>query len=227
MPPDYSIYPECDHAIGYITRGCTNRCSWCVVPEKEGGIRPYRDWFELPRNDTNKIVLMDNNILASEHGIRQLRKFSHFRRNLSEQFGHGKYRIDINQGMDARFFDGYVADICARISWMKYIRFSCDTQAQIVSVMNAIELLGERGVKPYKIFIYLLVTDDIADAEARVINLKQYKAINLYAQAERNSAKGIVPSQIQLEFAQRYVYKGLYRSENWQEYCMARGIKGG
>ena len=24
--PDYSIYPECDYAIGYITRGCPNRC---------------------------------------------------------------------------------------------------------------------------------------------------------------------------------------------------------
>ena len=34
--PDYSIYPECDYAIGYITRGYPNRCGWCVVPIKEG-----------------------------------------------------------------------------------------------------------------------------------------------------------------------------------------------
>ena len=39
--PDYSIYPECDYAIGYITRGCPNRCPWCLVPLKEGGIKPF------------------------------------------------------------------------------------------------------------------------------------------------------------------------------------------
>ena len=26
MFPDYSIYPECDYAIGYLTRGCPNHC---------------------------------------------------------------------------------------------------------------------------------------------------------------------------------------------------------
>lgn len=24
--PDYSIYPECDYAIGFLTRGCPNKC---------------------------------------------------------------------------------------------------------------------------------------------------------------------------------------------------------
>ena len=26
MFPDYSIYPECDYAIGFLTRGCPNKC---------------------------------------------------------------------------------------------------------------------------------------------------------------------------------------------------------
>ena len=32
--PDYSIYPACDYAVGYITRGCPNHCRWCMVPAK-------------------------------------------------------------------------------------------------------------------------------------------------------------------------------------------------
>ena len=211
--PDYSIYPSCDYAIGFLTRGCPNNCRWCIVPEKEGRVKPYRKWQELARHDSKKLVLMDNNILASGHGLTEL-----------ESLATSGYEIDINQGMDARLFDGRVADICASINWIKYIRFSCDTKAQISPLIKAINLLGARGIKPYRIFIYLLVTGDIADAEARVTNLKRYKAINLYAQAERNAGKGIVPSPIQLEFAQRYVYKGLYRNENWQEYCEKRGI---
>lgn len=71
MFPDYSIYPSCDYAIGYLTRGCPNKCRWCVVPKKEGGIRPYRAWQDLVRQDTDKLVLMDN-ILACDYGIEQL-----------------------------------------------------------------------------------------------------------------------------------------------------------
>lgn len=42
MAPDYYIYPESDYAIGYLTRGCPNRCRWCVVP-REG-----REYQALP-----------------------------------------------------------------------------------------------------------------------------------------------------------------------------------
>jgi hypothetical protein len=48
--PDYSIYPySVDHntAYGFLTRGCPNKCPWCVVPIKEGKVRPYRDVEEI------------------------------------------------------------------------------------------------------------------------------------------------------------------------------------
>lgn len=67
--PDYSIYPACDYAIGFLTRGCPNCCRWCVVPQKEGPVRPYREWKDIVRPDSRKLVLMDNNILSCEYGI--------------------------------------------------------------------------------------------------------------------------------------------------------------
>lgn len=213
MFPDYSIYPDCDYAIGYITRGCPNNCRWCIVPKKEGKIRPYRTWRDLVRQDTDKLVLMDNNILACEYGISQL----------ESMIGSG-YKIDLNQGMDARLVDDRIADILSRLKWIRFIRFSCDQKAQIEPVKKTIELLGNHGVKPYRIFIYVLVTADIADAAARVEALKGYKGINLYAQAERNERLGIMPNAAQLEFQQRYVYGGCYRTETWVEYCKRKGI---
>ena len=41
MQPDYDIYPLLpkDVAYGFLTRGCPNKCKWCVVPRKEGGGR--------------------------------------------------------------------------------------------------------------------------------------------------------------------------------------------
>lgn len=214
MFPDYSIYPECDYAIGYLTRGCPNNCRWCVVPRKEGQIRAYRTWRDLVRKDTDKLILMDNNILACEYGIEQLKSL----------IGSG-YQIDLNQGIDARLVTGQVADILSRLSWIRFIRFSCDQKLQIVPVRRTVNLLIERGVKPYRIFIYLLVTADIEDASERIEALKGYKAINIYAQAERNERMGITPNAGQLEFQQRYVYSGCYRTETWKEYCARRGFK--
>lgn len=213
MFPDYSIYPECDYAIGYITRGCPNHCRWCIVPKKEGDIKPYRTWEQHVRPDSSKLVLMDNNILASEYGIGQL-----------ESLIDSGYAIDLNQGMDARLVTDRVAYILSRLKWIKYIRFSCDTSAQIKAIENAAELLMKYGVKPYRLFIYLLVTKDVDNAAERAERLKKFKGITLYAQAERNESKGIIPNKIQLEFAQRFIYSGKFRSETWDNYCRRYNI---
>lgn len=159
---------------------------------------------------------MDNNILACEYGIKQL----------ESMVGSG-YRIDLNQGMDARLVNGRVAEVLSRLQWIRFIRFSCDQKSQIEPIRETIELLGKNGVRPYRIFIYLLVTKDIKDASDRVEELKQYKGINIYAQAERNERIGITPNKMQLEFQQRYIYGGSYRSETWKEYCDRNGFIGG
>lgn len=215
MFPDYTIYPACNYAIGYITRGCPNRCRWCVVPKKEGNIHPYRTWRGLVRPDSDKLVLMDNNILACQYGIEQL----------ADMAGSG-YKIDLNQGMDARLVTPDIADILARLQWIRYLRFSCDQDSQIGPVIKACQLLAERGIKPYRVFVYLLVTPDLDSASRRVEALKQLRGISLYAQAERNEGMGITPNKMQLEFAQRYVYGGCYRQETWEEYCERKRFYG-
>ena len=207
MYPDYSIYPSCDYAVGYLTRGCPNHCRWCVVPDKEGDIHPYRDWRQVVRTDTDKLVLMDNNILACDYGISQLQSL----------IGSG-YRIDLNQGMDARLVTSEVANVLAKLDWIRFIRFSCDQRSQITAVTRACKLLEDRGKRPYNVFVYLLVTPDIDDAAYRVEALKRLRGINIYAQAERNERLGIRPNREQLDFAQRYIYSGRYRSETWRQY---------
>lgn len=203
MFPDYSLYPDTPYAIGYITRGCPNHCRWCVVPEKEGRLQPYRRWKELIRPDSRELVLMDNNILASDFGLEQLCGLA----------GSG-YRIDLNQGMDARLVTPEVAELLARLDWIRFLRFSCDEARRLDAVIRTCELLGKHGVRPYRIFIYLLVTKDIEDAALRVERLKQLKGINLYVQAERNDRLGIMPEQEQLRFVE-YVYSGAFRKCEW------------
>ena len=211
--PDYSLYPDCDYAIGYITRGCPNHCRWCVVPHKEGAIKPYRTWQQLVRPDSDKLVLMDNNILACEYGIKQL-----------ESLIDSGYKIDLNQGMDARLVTREIAEILSKLKWIKYLRFSCDTTAQIEHIQKTAEMLGKHGIKPYRLFIYLLVTEDLDNAEYRVEQLKKLRGITIYAQAERKLDGKSEPNALQKEFCQRYVYSGKFRSVSWSEYAKERGL---
>lgn len=87
--PDYGLYGY-PHAVGFLTRGCVNRCPWCVVPHKEGGIRAHADIGEF-LDGRRRAVLLDNNVLASEWGLAQIEKIIRL-----------GVRVDFNQGLDAR-----------------------------------------------------------------------------------------------------------------------------
>lgn len=161
MFPDYSIYPKCKHAIGFLTRGCIRKCPWCVVPKKEGAIRPYRTWREVKRPDSRDIVFMDNNVLACEWGLEQI----------SDMIGQD-VRVDFNQGLDARLIDDEVAGMLTRLKWIRFIRMSADTDAMLDVVLRAIDRLGKCGVKPYRVFVYVLA-QDVESAERRCIALRE------------------------------------------------------
>lgn len=199
MFPDYSIYPKCDHAIGFLTRGCIRRCPWCIVPKKEGQIRPYRTWQEIKRPDSRDIVFMDNNVLACEHGLEQI-----------EDMGGKKVRVDFNQGLDARLITDDVARMLARLKWIQFIRMSADTDAMLDVVLTAIDRLGKYGVKPYRMFVYVLV-QDIESAERRAIKLRDIGA-NPFAQPYRDFTTNAEPPQEQRDLARWVNHKAVFKS---------------
>lgn len=213
--PDYSIYPNCDYAIGFLTRGCINKCNYCIVPKKEGKIRPYAKWQDIVRQDTMKVHFMDNNILACEYGIKQLKELA-----------ETDYSIDFNQGLDIMLVTEEIVKILSKIKWDKYIRFSCDKSYQLPYFEKVIKLFDKYKIPKSKIFVYVLVRKDLEDADLRIQSLcKMYKSLNLYAQAERNELLGIRPNKLQLEFAQRYVYGRSYKKETWNEYKKRNNLK--
>lgn len=134
-PPDYSIYPQYKRAVGFLTRGCPNHCRWCIVPRKEGGIRPAAVWNDIVRPDSRELVLMDNNVLACGHGLAQI-----------EQLGHERLWVDFNQGLDARLITPRVAGLLARLHWIRFVRLSCDTRAMLPVVEQALAYLREAGI---------------------------------------------------------------------------------
>lgn len=71
MQPDYSLYPssviDSKTAYGFLTRGCPNKCKWCVVPVKEGMTTPYMDVEEIAVDGRSNLVLMDKHGFKGEY----------------------------------------------------------------------------------------------------------------------------------------------------------------
>ena len=158
--PDYSIYPTVPAAVGYgfLTRGCPNKCKWCVVPRKEGNILPYWD-IERVANGRKKIVLMDNNILAAgDYAKQQLQKIIDL--NL---------RVDFNQALDARLVTDEFASLLAQVKWLdnNRIRFGCDTHKQIEDCERAMEMITGYGFTG-QYFLYTMLNDDFGECYDRI-----------------------------------------------------------
>lgn len=156
LQPDYSIYPDIDSktAYGFLTRGCPNKCKWCIVPKKEGNIAPYMDVEEITQGGRRtNIILMDNNVLASDYGIAQL-----------EKIADKCYRIDLNQGNSARLVNDEIAKLFAKIKWINgTIRFAADTPQQIVECEQAMRKIDEMSDKPKHYIIYTMIGDNIKE----------------------------------------------------------------
>lgn len=181
ITPDYSIYPNLidkKTAYGFLTRGCIRKCPWCIVPKKEGGIRPYQDIEQIATDGRNNIVLMDNNILAAQdYATQQLEKI--IKLNL---------KIDFNQAMDARLVTDDIARLLAQTKWSKYIRFGCDTPQQVQECHNAITKIQAHGYKG-SFLLYTIIRGDINECYNRINHWKhpQYKTkVKPFAQPELN-----------------------------------------
>lgn len=161
LQPDYSIYPNIpkDTAYGFLSRGCPNKCRWCVVPKKEGAIRPYMDVDEIAIEGRRKLVLMDNNILAAgDYCIQQLQKII-----------ERGYRVDFNQALDARLVTDEIAQLLAKVKWLdnNRIRFGCDTHGQIAECERAMNMINRYGFTG-QYFLYTMLTSDFRECYERI-----------------------------------------------------------
>lgn len=202
--PDYSLY-KTDKAYGFLTRGCPNKCSWCIVPEKEGKLRDNADITEF-WNGQKEAILLDNNILASGHGLKQIEKIIDL-----------KIKVDFNQGLDARIISNNknIAKLLSRVKWSKPLRMACDSLGQMGYIEKATNLLRKYNTTPKRYFVYVLVKE-IDDALKRVNFLLKLN-LDPYAQAYIDS-NGIIYSK-EAERFERYVnHKAILKSCTWNEY---------
>ena len=205
ITPDYGLYGV-DYAVGFTTRGCVNHCPWCVVPKKEGAIRPASPLREFLA-DRKTAVLLDNNALAHPFGLEQMEE--------SIRLG---VKVDYNQGLEAKLVcdNPAIADLLARMKWQRYVRFAADTTERLPYVVKAVEMLSERGLKPYRVFVYVLIRD-VQDALHRINALMELRVIP-FAQPYRDFDNMTEPTQEQKDLARWCNMRATFKSCTFDEY---------
>ena len=152
---------------------------------------------------------MDNNVLASDWGLRQIEKIISL-----------DIRVDFNQGMDCRIIarDKSIAKLLSGVKWIRFIRMAYDNSAITDEVDTAIKYLSEYGIPTYKMFFYMLVKDgEIKDAEKRALHLDNL-GCKPFAMAYRDLNSNKLPSKEQKRFARWVNMKSVFKSCKFEDY---------
>lgn len=206
--PDYSLYPMYKEAYGFLTRGCVNKCKFCIVPRKEGIVRKHADITEF-LGDRKSAILMDNNVLSSTWGLQQLEKIISM-----------KIKVDFNQGIDCRIIakDRNIAKLLSRVHWIRHLRMAYDNSAITEEVTTAIAYLKEAGIPAHRLFFYMLVKDgEIEDAEKRALYLDSL-GCTPFAMPYRDLDSNKPPSDEQKHFAWWVNKRQIFKSCRFQDF---------
>lgn len=151
---DYSIYPRWRQSIGFTQRGCRLKCSFCVVPRKEGRIREEQTIADVWRGDPwpRELILLDNDFFGQPNWRARI-----------EEIRSGKFKVSFNQGINARFLTDEAAEAIASIDYrddsmtVKRIYTAWDNRKDEDRLFAGLQRLVKYGVKPDHIMAYILV----------------------------------------------------------------------
>jgi hypothetical protein len=142
--------------VTFTSRGCNNRCPWCLVPKREGQLRQIDD-FAIGN------IIQDNNFLQCN---RQ-------HRDKVYQMLRTQKRIEFSGGLSAGLLTWEDTEELRSLN-IYQLFFACDTKGAIVSLQNAGELLG--GLDRRKLRCYVLLAfngQTISEATEHLENVWQ------------------------------------------------------
>lgn len=177
LEQDYGLYPEFRQSIGFSQRGCRLKCSFCVVPQKEGMARSEQSITSLWRGDPwpREIVLLDNDFFGNPE----------WRQRISE-IREGNFKVNFTQGINARCITDEAAEAIASVNYRndsmdtKRIYTAWDNKGDEAQLFNGLRRLVKYGVKPDHIMVFMLIGywqgETAADRNYRRERLREFGA---------------------------------------------------
>lgn len=205
--PDYSLYPDCDYSIQFLSRGCIRKCPFCVVPVKEGVIHQVRP---LELNPKGKwIMLLDNNFFACPQ----------WRANI-EILKSYKQPVSFTQGLDLRIMTEEMAQALSTVK-IKQVYVAWDNYEDKKIVLHGLDILL-KYIKPYKITCYCLVGFKqpyiVPEDIERVYTLRNLK-VNPFAMGYIDFDNPAYKKTQEIKDFCRWVnMKAAFKSCSWEEY---------
>lgn len=154
LPLDYSIleeidyvYPEHDGYYGYMTRGCVNKCNFCVVPKLEPKYQPYisiKDKIQETRKrfgEKRNLLLLDNNVLASDKFDIILKeiKASGFKKGAT-YIAPNYYKVAIKNIKDNYNVPAYIKSLKRQYDLLLSKTLNIEEKKEIIDIMDLYDL---------------------------------------------------------------------------------------
>ena len=165
--PDYSLVPDWKASILFSSRGCIRKCEFCSVNVLEPEFKAKRSIRHLIYPGHKKVILWDNNFLASPYW-----------RDILEELEDLGLEVDFNQGLDARLI---TEEVVLRLRRLKIpiVRLAYDTEGIREPLRRAIWLLKQMGFRGRRIVVYCLYnfTDSPEDFLCRIKDLLEWGVV--------------------------------------------------
>jgi len=139
------------HGVTITSRGCPNKCPWCLVPDREGDLQTLDikpGW-----------IVQDNNLLATpkthQEGVFGMLREQH-------------RKASFPGGLDARLMDDWIVDQLEAIP-IKEAFLAADTKAAIPILYNVRPKLNFLSRRQLRCYVLIAYNDEtIPEAQARL-----------------------------------------------------------
>lgn len=211
---DYADYPTWRQSLGFTQRGCRLKCTFCVVPQKEGGVQAVGTIADLWRGEPwpREILLLDNDFFGQPAWRARV-----------EELRAGRFKVSFNQGINARMLNDETAAAIASVDYrddsMKERRIytAWDNRKDERALFAGLNALVKHGVKPRHIMVYMLCGywpgETSEDREYRRRRLREFGALPYPMPFERTP---------ELLGFQRWVIGGYDKGIPWADWVRAR-----
>lgn len=211
--PDYAIY-NYPHNIGFSMRGCRLKCSFCVVPEKEGGAKNNDSISKIwTQRTSNFVVLLDNDFFGNPSW-----------RDKINEINELGLKVCFSQGLNIRNIKPEQAAALASVKFRnlkdtaKQVYFAWDDPRHEKLIHKGIKTCLDAGIKPSQMAFFVLIGYHSTEQEdlRRVQVLLDYGCDPFAMPYDRKD-------DYQRRFARWVNHKAILKSVPWNEY--SSGVK--
>ncbi len=216
MRPDYELY-GIDYGLGYLTRGCPRRCSFCDVWRMSPCPQVVGTWDSVLNPLSRFAMLLDDNFLSLHDQAKDL-----LREAIERQI-----EVCFTQGLDIRLITPEVAHLLSKLRFWnthhtgRQLTVAFDSIGMESAFRRGVGFLLEAGIKSRQLQAFFLCGHDSPFSE----NMERFQIIrelgmDPFCMVYRSPKDGRRIEDYQLRDFARWVNRRLYKS------CEFKGYRG-